>query len=84
MGSDNRKDQKFVVTCVTKKFVLSRPHTAQFCLRFPMIIYYSPRYPRQSSSMRVSMMRHAAITPDFRRSYPIVACRKVLNMFKNY
>ena len=30
------------------------------------------------------MMRHAAITPDFRRSQPVVARGKVLNMFKNY
>ena len=29
---------------------------------------YSLRYPRLSCRDRVSMMRHAAITPDFRRS----------------
>ena len=47
---------------------LSRPHTARFCLRFPMIIYDRLRFPRQSCSVRVSMMSHAAIAPDFRQS----------------
>ena len=60
------KRKRVVIVCLF--CILSGPHTARFCLRFPMIIYDSLRYPRQSCSARDSMIRHAAITPDFRRS----------------